>query len=54
MGFASSEWVWVVVLEFYVTCNNISVTYVCDGTDVQADWRIICNYGRAPNAIEIS
>ena len=26
---------------------------ICDGTDVQADWRN-CTYGRAPNAIDIS
>ena len=26
---------------------------VCDGIDVQADWRS-CTYGRAPNAIDIS
>ena len=26
----------------------------CDGTDVQADWRRSCTYGRAPNAIDIS
>ena len=35
------------LLVFYVTCN------ICDGTDVQADWRG-CTYSRAPNAIEIS
>ena len=29
-------------------------SYLCDGTDVQADWRISCTYGRAPNAIDIS
>ena len=27
---------------------------VCDGTDVQADWKRSCTYGRAPNAIDIS
>ena len=29
---------------------------ICDGTDVQADWRRSwsCTYGRAPNAIDIS
>ena len=27
---------------------------ICDGTDVQADWRRRCTYGRAPNAIDIS
>ena len=27
-------------------------SYICDGTDVQADWR--STYGRAPNAIDIS
>ena len=26
---------------------------ICDGTDVQADWRRSCTYGRAPNAIDI-
>ena len=26
---------------------------ICDGTDVQADWRS-CTQGRAPNAIDIS
>ena len=31
-------------------------SYICDGTDVQADWRRSrsCTYGRAPNAIDIS
>ena len=28
--------------------------HICDGTDVQADWRRSCTYGRAPNAIYIS
>ena len=28
-------------------------SHVCDGTDVQADWRS-CTYGRASNAIDIS
>ena len=28
-------------------------SHICDGTDVQADWRS-CTYGRAPNAIDIS
>ena len=28
-------------------------SYICDGTDVKADWRS-CTYGRAPNAIVIS
>ena len=23
-------------------------SYICDGTDVQADWRRSCTYGRAP------
>ena len=27
---------------------------ICDGTDVQVDWRRSCTYGRAPNAIDIS
>ena len=27
---------------------------VCDGTDLQADWRRSSTYGRAPNAIDIS
>ena len=27
---------------------------ICDGTDVQADWRSYFTYGRAPNAIDIS
>ena len=26
-------------------------SHICDGTDVQADWRRNCIYGRAPNAI---
>ena len=29
-------------------------SYICDGIDVQADWRISCTYGRAPNAIDLS
>ena len=28
-------------------------SHICDGTDVQADWRS-CTYGRATNAIDIS
>ena len=28
-------------------------SHICDGTDVQADWRS-CTYGRAPNGIDIS
>ena len=27
---------------------------ICYGTDVQADWRKSCTYGRATNAIDIS
>ena len=29
-------------------------SHICDGTDVQADWRRSCTYCRAPNAINIS
>ena len=29
-------------------------SHICDGTDVQADRRRSCTYGRAPNAIDIS
>ena len=29
-------------------------SHICDGTDVQADWRRSCTYGRAPNAIDIT
>ena len=29
-------------------------SHICDGTDVQADWKRIWTYGRAPNAIDIS
>ena len=29
-------------------------SHICDGTDVQANWRKSCTYGRAPNAIDIS
>ena len=29
-------------------------SYICDGTDVQADWRRSCTYTQAPNAIDIS
>ena len=29
-------------------------SYICDGTDVQVDWRRSFTYGRAPNAIDIS
>ena len=29
-------------------------SHICDGTDVQADWRRSCTYGRATNAIDIS
>ena len=28
--------------------------HICDGTDVQADWRRSFTYGRAPNVIDIS
>ena len=31
-----------------------SNTCICDSTDVQADWRRSCTYGRAHNAIDIS
>ena len=33
---------------------QIYFSHICDGTDVQADWRRSCTYGRAPNAIDIS
>ena len=29
-------------------------SHICDGTDVQADWKRRCTYGRASNAIDIS
>ena len=29
-------------------------SHICDGTDVQADWRRSSTYVRAPNAIDIS
>ena len=29
-------------------------SHICDGTDVQANWRRSCTYGRSPNAIDIS
>ena len=29
-------------------------SHICDGTDVQADWKRSCTYGRAPNAMDIS
>ena len=29
-------------------------SHICDGTDVQADWRKSCTCGRAPNATDIS
>ena len=29
-------------------------SHICDGTDVQADWRRSCTYGQAPNVIDIS
>ena len=29
-------------------------SYICDGKDVQVDWRRICTYDRDPNAIDIS
>ena len=28
-------------------------SYICDGTDVQADWKRSCTYGQAPNALDI-
>ena len=28
-------------------------SHICDGTDVQAEWRRNCTYGRATNAIDI-
>ena len=31
-----------------------SYIHVCDGTDVRADWKISCTYGRAPHAMDIS
>ena len=34
--------------------RHFSHKIICDGTDVQADWRRSCTYGRAPNAIDIS
>ena len=27
-------------------------SYICDGTNMKADWRRNCTYGRAPNAID--
>ena len=34
--------------------NQRYFSHICDGTDVQADWRRSCTYGRAPNVIDIS
>ena len=34
--------------------NSTQFSHICDDTDVQADWRRSCTYGRAPNAIDIS
>ena len=41
--------------EFIGVLRNMQryFSHLCDGTDVQADWRR-CTYVRAPNAIDIS
>ena len=45
-----------VEFEFIVVLRHMQryFSHICDGTDVQADWRRSCTYGRAPNAIDIS
>ena len=50
------------VLSGVYVCVYISVlrhmqqyfSYICDSTDVQANWRRSCTYGQAPNALDIS
>ena len=44
------------VFEFIVVLRHMHryFSHICHGTDVQADWRRSCTYGRAPNAIVIS
>ena len=46
----------VVEFEFIGVLRHMQryFSHICDATDVQADWRRICTYGRAPNAIGIS
>ena len=44
-------WVWVYWCLRYM---QRYFSHICDGANVQADWRRSCTYGRAPNAIDIS
>ena len=46
----SSIWVFICVLRHM----QRYFSHICDGTDVQADRRRSCTYGRAPNVIDIS
>ena len=41
-------------LSLLVFTSYATIFHICDGTDVQVDWRRSCTYGRAPNAIDIS
>ena len=43
-------WVWVYCLRHM----QRYFSHICDGTDVQTDWRRSCTNSRAPNAIDIS
>ena len=45
-----------VELEFIGVLGHMQryFSHICGDTDVQADWRRSCTYGRAPNAIDIS
>ena len=51
---AASQYNGVCVLEFYVTCNDISVIYVTAQMCRRIEKELSCTYGRAPNAIDIS
>ena len=44
----------VLCVYWYFSHMQQYFSYMCYGTDVQADWRRSWTYGRAPNAIDIS
>ena len=70
MRYNIEQWIWRSRLGLWVVCwirfpeegvrhgspdrKSWPCSYLCDGTDVQADWRRSCTYGPAPNAIDIS
>ena len=55
MVYSKSVWPYEIEFEFIGILRHMqrNFSHICDGTDVQADWRS-CTYGRAPNAIDIS